>query len=134
MFVVCTIHTAIMSLASGVIKLAAIRMGDLIQTAPADSAAQPAQVPGGYVPPHLRSKDAPQALPTFTDKEFPSMAAAPVAKKTGINFKEMMKAQEEKEKEEQARAASENTERQQMIDDGWVFLSLKDAKKIAQRW
>lgn len=130
MFVLCN-NTATMSLASGVIKLAAIRMGDLIQTAPADPAVE---APGGYIPPHLRSKDAPQALPTFTDKEFPSMAAAPVAKKTNINFKEMMKAQEEKEKEEQARAASENTERQQMINDGWVFLSLKDAKKIAQRW
>jgi hypothetical protein len=131
-------------MAGNVIKLAAIRMGDLVHTSPGQGQAQPGQA--GYVPPHLRGKTV--EVPKFTQDEFPSMGTtkkkAPVGggdylsiskKEGGVNFKEMMKVQEEKENEKKReREASENDERQQMIKDGWVFLPLSDAKAIIQRW
>lgn len=136
-----------MSLASDVIKLAPVRMGDLVQSgAPPTTLTGPASVPGGYVPPHLRGKTV--EIPTFTEGEFPSMGTTQkqaiagggnylsVSKKQGsVDFKEMMKAQEEKQREiEREREANENDERLQMVKDGWVFLRLSDAKEIIQRW
>jgi hypothetical protein len=137
-----------MSLATGIIKLASVRMGDLVADPAAMAAANPpfAQAKdkeGGqkYVPIHLRGKqDQPQVIPVFTEGEFPTMggktkaaagggvyaAAAVRREKEAINFKEMMKAQEDR--------VEVVDERQQMINDGWVFLPLKDAKAIIQRW
>ena len=139
-----------MSTPGNVIKLAAIRMGDLVNTSSGQG--QPGQgQPGqagqaGYVPPHLRGKTV--EVPKFTQNEFPSMGTTKkqaiagggdylsISKKEGsVNFKEMMKVQEEKENEKKReREASENDERQQMMNDGWVFLPLSDAKAIIQRW
>lgn len=137
-----------MSLAADVIKLAPVRMGDLVHSEAATQAVTGVTptVAGGYVPPHLRGKTV--EIPTFTEGEFPSIGTKQiktiagggnylsVSKKQGsVDFKEMMKAQEEKQREiEREREASENDERLQMMKDGWVFLRLSDAKDIIQRW
>lgn len=115
-----------MSLPSSVIKLAAIRMGDIVSTISTYPTTDSVR---GYVLPHLRGKTTSDALPTFTECEFPIMCTFQ-KKQSVIDFKEMMKRQGEKEEQPK----STLVERQEMIEDGWVFLSLKNAKQIAQDW
>jgi hypothetical protein len=137
-------------MAAPVIKLEPIRMGDLLKTTSSS----------GYVAPHLRVGTAKKeevivgnnvtsfpALGTVQQKNVsmwkqvvhktPEVVEAPVIQTSRMNdkIKEIIH-QSELEELKRQKPREEDPEkmtREELLEDGWVFLSLKDANKARLR-
>jgi len=147
------ITTFIVTMAAPVIKLEPIRMGDLLKKTSSS----------GYLPPHLRVGSAKEevaivgnnatsfpALGTLQEKNMsawkqviykapvePSITEPPVEAISTMNDKiKSLIRQSELEELARQKPREEDPEkmtREELLEDGWVFLSLKDANEARLR-